>query len=294
MSSEIPSLKNLAIKKVSQTKVLNTMPQSDLKETILKEQRKQKNKKLKDNDAAIQTMNDEIARLKNYIDEAINDDDISFDNIIDDPYEYYFLRFIITTKLLNEEQNMSEALRNSLEQMERSFREFIREDIQETEMNFINRILPNSTVIEECDNDLDAINDLLSATILPDNDQLLKYFIEAYNNNYTKVLISLKHFDNYLAYIAVKKNDADAFYKIKDLYLERDDSYELSLFADNPSLFAEYENELIEQKSLKPNIINELLEKTPRIEGGGIAKDSSYAIILISAIIIVVASIMRH
>ena len=292
---KIKSLKKLAFDKLSDTSLFNAMPNSELKNALIKEKKIKNTYIDKENENEMNAMLTEINRLRDFVEHLLNindDDNPNFiENIIDDPYNHYFARYCVMIKHRYSYHIMSDELIDSIRNIDNSFIDFLQDQYDNNDMFFVGIVLTDIEEFGQFQNAFEQLNDLLADFIFERDDRLLNFFNIAFEKKYLKVLSSLKDFHEYLGHIAVIKNDAYAFENIKTLYCDHIASH-LTLYNDNTALFQQLEKDLINQRSIRQNVKAELLQRVPLLEGGGSNNLLCGVTIVLSALIMGVSSIM--
>ncbi len=284
------------------TTLLNTLEPKHLRNSFKKEAKlnklKENTKKSKSKRLTIEEMLTEIYRLKDLTFMYPHADYQMIHNLPDNTYDYYFAYFHAQKSLELEDtsDDKAEQLRNFVD----LFNAYLEEQFNNEDMTLVGMVLNDMEEFAHYDGDFTELNDMMADYFLNDEDQLLNFFKISYANKYTKVLVKLKEFSNYLALICYQRNDYKTFMEIKDLYVDTlDDNYghfeEEELRIKNlGSIKSNVKRELINRTVMRVpfiNVRNELLSTVPRIEGGGLDKNN-YAVILMSAIVMGIASIM--
>lgn len=284
------TLRKSALNTLLKTTLLNTVKPEDFKKDLKKEVKINKRKDntliYKDKRITIETMLTEIYRLKTLMHDLINvNNNPNFvENIRNYEYDYYFVYFNANKLLEYSEGEVSDLKIERLNNIVEFFNGFLDEQYNDGDMSFVGTVITELEEFGHYEQNFAELNDMLAQYILPRDDNLLEYFKSAYENKYSKVLVKLKEFSDYLAMVAHERGDTETFIKIKDLYIDTIDN--------NFQSFEEEEIEIKKLGAIDPNIRAELLNKVPTIHGGAEKIKLSYGTILVSAIIMGIASMM--
>ena len=284
------TLFKLALNTASKTSLLNVLKhdneRNNFKKIVKFNKRKENTIKHRDKRITIETMLTEIYRLKVLMHDLINvNNNPNFiENIYDNDYDYYFVYYNVKKILQYYEDDLSEDKQTRLNNIIEWFNAFLEEQFNNGDMHFVGMVLAELEEFAHYEDDFTELNDIMANFILPNGDMLFEYFKVAYDNKYSKVLVKLKEFADYLAMIAHERGDKETFIKIKDLYIDQIDNNFPSLETD--------ENELKELGAINIAVRAELLNKTPTIHGGSKENKLHYGTVLVAGIIMCFASMM--